>query len=188
LINDPRCPRCSLQPICLPDEVNYERTEVNDAAAPRKLWPPRDDGIHLVVQRRGTRVGVRGATMTIVDDNGQNKQEVPLANVESPSLLGAVQLSTQAMHTLADRGIPVTFLSSAGRLVAMLDPLDSVRASTRRAQVRQFDNPAVCLELSGPHHRPRRKRTCRTRGGGDDWRKPGRAAGGDDGDLNAATT
>ncbi|MEX2142251.1 MAG: CRISPR-associated endonuclease Cas1 [Pirellulales bacterium] len=148
LVNDPRCPRCSLQPICLPDEVHHERASAEAAAAPRKLWPPRDDGIHLVVQRRGTRVGVRGATMNIVDDNGENRQEVPLANVESLSLLGAVQLSTQALHTLSDRGIPVAFLSAAGRLVAMVDPLDSVSAATRRAQVRKFDDPAVCLALS----------------------------------------
>jgi CRISPR-associated protein Cas4 len=25
LVNDPRCPRCSLQPICLPDEINHQR-------------------------------------------------------------------------------------------------------------------------------------------------------------------
>jgi CRISPR-associated protein Cas1 len=59
-----------------------------------------------------------------------------------------VQLSTQALHILADRGIPVAFLSSAGRLVAMVDPLDSVSAATRRAQVRKFDDPAVCLALT----------------------------------------
>jgi hypothetical protein len=43
LVNDSKCPRCSLQPFCLPDEVNFERTQ---AISPRKLWPPRDDAIH----------------------------------------------------------------------------------------------------------------------------------------------
>ena len=45
LVNDAKCPRCSLQPFCLPDEVNFERT---NAISPRKLWLPRDDAIHLV--------------------------------------------------------------------------------------------------------------------------------------------
>ena len=27
LVNDPKCPRCSRQPICLPDEVNQQRRE-----------------------------------------------------------------------------------------------------------------------------------------------------------------
>lgn len=146
LLNDPRCPRCSLQPVCLPDEVNLERG-IEDVS-PRKLWPPRDEGIHLVAQKGGSRVGVRGASMTITEENGSKIQDVPLANVESLSLLGSVQISTQALQTLAARAIPVAFLSAAGRLVAMLDPLDSVSADTRRAQVRKFDQPDVCLELS----------------------------------------
>ncbi len=150
LVNDPRCPRCSLQPICLPDEVNQQReTSVsNGHVKPRKIWPPRDDGIHVVAQQNGTKVGVNGASMVISDKDGKKLKEVPLAGVESLSLLGSVQISTQALQTLADRAIPVAFLTAAGRVVAMVDPLDSVSADTRRAQVRRFDDPAVCLELS----------------------------------------
>ena len=146
LLNDPRCPRCSLQPICLPDEINAERDA--QAGSPRKLWPPRDDGIHLVAQRQGTRVGIRGASLRVTESDGSTTQEIPLASVESLSLLGAVQISTQSLHTLADRSIPVAFLSGAGRLVSLIDPLDSVSADTRRNQVRRFDQPASCLELS----------------------------------------
>jgi len=146
LVNDPRCPRCSLQSICLPDEINLQREQLT--ASPRKLWPPRDDGIHLVAQRNGTRVGVRGAAMQISEADGTKAKDIPLASVESLSLLGPVQISTQALHTLADRGIPVAFLSAAGRLVAMVDPLDSVSADTRRSQVRRFDDRLACLELS----------------------------------------
>ncbi len=146
LVNDPKCPRCSLQPICLPDEIQQQRTD--GEVSPRKLWPPRDDGIHLVAQKRGTHVGVRGSMMRLSDDNGATIQNVPLANVESLSLLGSVQISTQAMQTLADRGIPVALLSAAGRMIAIVDPLDSVSADTRRNQVRQFDQPEPCLTLA----------------------------------------
>ena len=146
LVNDPKCPRCSLQPICLPDEIQQQRAE--GEVSPRKLWPPRDDGIHLVAQKRGTHVGVRGSMMRLSDDNGATLQNVPLANVESLSLLGSVQISTQAMQTLADRGIPVALLSAAGRMIALVDPLDSVSADTRRNQVRQFDQPEPCLTLA----------------------------------------
>jgi CRISPR-associated protein Cas1 len=149
LLNDPRCPRCSLQAVCLPDEVHQQRAaEGIGMPSPRKLWPPRDEGIHLVAQRRGTRIGVRGTAMTITDDNGAKVQDLPLANLESLSLLGSVQISTQALLTLAGRGIPVAFLTAAGRLAAMVDPLDSQSADTRRAQVRKFDQPGLCLELA----------------------------------------
>jgi CRISPR-associated endonuclease Cas1 len=146
LVNDPKCPRCSLQPICLPDEINAERD--CQPGSPRKLWPPRDDGIHLVAQKQGTRVGIRGASLRVTEADGTTTQEIPLASVESLSLLGSVQISTQSLHTLADRSIPVAFLSGAGRLVSLIDPLDSVSADTRRNQVRRFDQPAACLELS----------------------------------------
>ncbi len=103
---DPRCPRCSLQPICLPDEVNFQRAGGNVALRPRTIWPPRDDGIHVVAQQAGAKVGVRGSAMYVTDKEGHKATDVPLANVESLSLLGGVQISTQAIQTLADRGIP----------------------------------------------------------------------------------
>ena len=86
--------------------------------------------------------------MRVTDKNGIVVKDVPLANVESLALLGSVQLSTQAVQVLADRSIPIAFLTQAGRLVAMIDPLDSVSAEVRRAQVRRFDDPQATLALA----------------------------------------
>ncbi len=152
LVNDARCVRCSLQPICLPDEVNQQRAaEPSDEITPRKIWPPRDDGIQVVIQQQGVRVGVTGMTLIVTDKDSQRVKDVPLANVESLSLLGSVQISTQAVCALADQGIPIAYLSAAGRLVAMVDPLDSVSAIIRKAQVKQvkkLEMGDACLELS----------------------------------------
>ena len=150
LMNDPRCPKCSLQPVCLPDEINYQQCEDdgNGHIKPRKMWPPRDDGIQIVAQQNGTKIGVSGGSLKITDGCGKKLKELPLAGVESLSLLGSVQISTQAVHTLAGRGIPMTFLSAAGRIIAMIDPLDSTSAEIRRAQVRALDLPERRLELS----------------------------------------
>jgi len=149
LINDPRCVRCSLQPICLPDEVNHQRAPgATDELTPRKIWPQRDEGSHVMDQQNGTKIGVNGMTLKVTDKEGAKVKEIPLANLESLSLLGSVQMGTQAIHALADRGIPIAFLSAAGRMVAMIDPLDSVSAEVRRAQIRRLDDPHVRLELS----------------------------------------
>jgi len=147
LVNDARCAGCSLQPICLPDEVNQQRF-AQEQTQPRRLWPPHDDALHIVAQNEGVKIGVSGMALKITDKEGTETRQIPLANVESLTILGMVQLSTQALHTLADRGIPVAFASSAGRLVTLLDPLDSVSAQVRRAQIREFDNPGRCLELA----------------------------------------
>ncbi len=149
LVDDPKCPRCSLQPACLPDEINQQRAPVtNEELTPRRIWPPRDDGIHVVAQTKGVRIGVRGMSLRITGEGGVTVKDIPIANLESLSLLGSVQLSTKAVHTLADRGVPIAFLSAAGRLIAMVDPLDSVSANIRRAQIRKLDKSETCLELA----------------------------------------
>lgn len=149
LVNDPRCPRCSLAPVCLPDEVNCARSADDDAeVSPRKLWPPRNDGIQVIVQQHGARVSVHGRSLEISDRKGAEVKKLPLAGVESLALVGTVQVTTQALQVLADECIPVAFLSGAGRLISIIDPLDSVSAAVRAAQVRRFDDPAACLELA----------------------------------------
>lgn len=147
LINDPRCLRCSLQPICLPDEVNQQRAR-DESPGPRRIWPTRDDALHVVAQQDGARIGVNGFALKLTDREGHETRKIPIAGLESLAILGGLQISTQALHALADRNIPVAFMSSAGRLVAMVDPLDSVSADIRRAQVRGFDQPARCLDLA----------------------------------------
>lgn len=156
LVNDPRCPRCSLQPICLPDEIHHQQRivltiagqEVPDECTPRKMWPPRDDGIHVVALKDGVKVGVRGESVRFTDREGELVREIPLMTIESLAVLGAVQVSTQALGVFADHEVPVAFLSSAGRLVAMMDPLGPTSAAVRLAQVRALDKPAKVLELA----------------------------------------
>lgn len=147
LVNDARCLRCSLQPICLPDEVNQQRF-ASEASLPRRIWPPRDDSLHVVVQQEGVRIGIKGMALKITNEDGRVTRELPLANLESLAVLGSIQLSTQALHALADRGIPIAYMSSAGRLIAMIDPLDSVSAEIRRAQVCACDDRARAVELA----------------------------------------
>lgn len=147
LVNDSRCLRCSLQPICLPDEVNQQRFE-SEAISPRKIWPPRDDSLHVVAQQEGVKIGIKGMALKVTDKDGKQAREIPLANLESLALLGNIQISTQTVHALADRSIPLGFMSSAGRLIAIVDPLDSVSAQIRRAQVRVLDMPGRCVELA----------------------------------------
>jgi len=155
LVADPRCPRCSLQPVCLPDEVNHQRLlgvtvegvprerpptgPEADRLAPRRIWPPRDDGIQLVAQREGVRLGVSGRALRFSDRDGRVVRDLPLAGIESLAVVGNVQVTTQALHTLAAHDVPVAFMTAAGRTVAAIDPLGPVSAAVRAAQVRRLD-------------------------------------------------
>ncbi len=152
LINDPRCPRCSLQPICLPDEITHQRlaaaAEPAPSFKPRRMWPPRDEGVHLVAHRDGVRIGVQGSSFRITDRDGQLVRELPLASLESLAVVGNVQVSTQALSVLTEHDVPVAFLSPAGRLTAMTDPMGPTSAAVRAAQVRTLDRPEKALELA----------------------------------------
>jgi CRISPR-associated protein Cas1 len=86
--------------------------------------------------------------LRVTGSDGNVIRTVPMANIESLSLLGSVQISTQAIAALADMNTPLAFLSPAGRLVAIVDPLDSISAEVRRAQVRRFDQPDICLDMA----------------------------------------
>jgi len=148
LIKDEKCKRCSLQPICLPDEIHYIQAGKSKNDLPRSIWPMRDDGLHVVSQTEGTKMGVSGGALHIKGRDGSIIKKIPLADVESVTVLGDVQLSTQAMHALAERGIPIGLFSLGGRCLAMIDPLDSVSAMVRREQVRCFDQPDRLVALA----------------------------------------
>ncbi len=80
LINDSRCVRCSLQPICLPDEVNQQRLE---EVKPRQIWPPRDEGTHLPARSptSSTTASLRGPRTSQSSFSGRGWRVV------SPSLM-----------------------------------------------------------------------------------------------------
>ena len=82
LIDSPKCPRCSLVGICLPDEVNLLRStsghstviEVGEEigapetlanSEPRRLMPARDDALAVYVQGQGYSVGLKGEVLEI---------------------------------------------------------------------------------------------------------------------------
>ena len=143
LWNDGRCVRCSLQPFCLPDEVNYVLASERSSPSsdrPRSILPLREDGLFLVAQRDGVKIGVRGESLRFTDYDGRVAREIPLANVEEVALLGSVQISTQAIHTLSALGIPIIYLSTVGRPIAFIDPLDASSALTRKSQILSLEN------------------------------------------------
>ena len=101
LDNSPKCTRCSLLPICLPDEVNLFRT----GAVPRTPPPPADAALPLYVQTPGARIGRSGEVLVITVD-GETDRRVPLGEVSELVLAGPVGLTTPALHEAVRREIP----------------------------------------------------------------------------------
>ena len=157
LVNSPKCPRCSLVGICLPDEVNLLRaTEVQQALPglepdaqrePRGLVPSRDDKLALYVQGQGHSVGLKGDVLEIRDRKSVINQ-VRLREVSQVSLFGSVQLSAQALRELAARDVTILHLSYGGWLVAVTTPPPHKNIELRRRQFQAAANQKLCLYLA----------------------------------------
>ncbi len=65
LTDSPKCPRCSLVGICLPDEINALQHRRSEQGRPRRILPTDPDPQPLYVQEQGAVVGVRGGRLEV---------------------------------------------------------------------------------------------------------------------------
>ena len=138
-----KCIRCSLLPICLPDEVNMFRT----GAAPRTPPPPADAALPLYVQTPGARVSRSGETL-VISVEGEDQRHVPVGEVSELVLAGPVSLTTPALHEASRRDIPIAWMSSGFWFIATTGGRGPGSASVRRAQYAAAANSAVSLRFA----------------------------------------
>src|SRR5262249_13654834 len=146
LVDSPKCPRCSLVGICLPDEINLLRTAEPDRLV-RRLVPARDDVLPLYVQSAGARVGKRGDELVVELRDG-TKENARIGNTSHVALFGNVQISTQALQELCARGITVSYLSSGGWLYGITRGMDHKHIELRRLQFEVAADPVRSLALA----------------------------------------
>lgn len=144
LENSPKCPRCSLAAICLPDELHYLRTQ---HTPPRPLAVSHAPALPLYVQARGAKVAKSGEVLDVsVDD--VKVASARLMDLSQVVLQGGVYLTGPALHELMARGVPVTWLSHGGWFLGHTVGLGHKNVELRTAQYRaSFDNPH-CLRLA----------------------------------------
>jgi len=132
LLDSPKCPRCSLVGICLPDEVNTltERQQL----PPRRMIAKDRDARPLYVQEQGARVGVSKGR-ALVRKGDEELVSRRLLDVSQLCLFGNVQVTTQALRQLFAREIPVCFFSYGGWFSGMAEGLPSKNVDLRRRQV-----------------------------------------------------
>ena len=117
LEDSPKCPRCSLVGICLPDEVSFLKGSryVVRPDDVRRLMPARDDALPMYVVAQGGVVGKSGETLT-VRVKGKTAAKARLLDISSLSIFGNVQVTAQATRELLERGIPICHFSYGGWL------------------------------------------------------------------------
>lgn len=146
LVASPKCPRCSLVGICLPDETNFLRETGSDAPV-RRLVPARDDKLPVYVQGHGHQIGLNGEVLEI-RTKGEVVATARLIEVSHLCLFGNVQLSAQALRELVARDAIIIHLSYGGWLVAVTTPPPSKNIELRRRQFQAAGEDETCLHLA----------------------------------------
>jgi CRISPR-associated protein Cas1 len=171
LVGSPKCVRCSLNAICLPDETRLlaeiaegERGESHDGAERlrpdkieartatatpplRRLIAPRDDTRVLYLNKPGVRVG-RKDELLVVKDEDKTLDEIRISDLSHVALFGNIQISSQAVQVLCEKEIPLTYFSMGGWFYGITRGHELKNVFTRMEQFRLARDPLVCLQLA----------------------------------------
>jgi CRISPR-associated protein Cas1 len=151
LEDSPKCPRCSLVGICLPDETRLLMAEEAQAGEDedrvRRLMPARDDALPMYVQEQGARVSRSGESLEAWLKD-KRLGESRLFETSQVALFGSVQITTQALSEALDRGIPVLFFSMGGWFKGLAHGMMHKNVELRLAQYRAAQDPAQALKFA----------------------------------------
>ena len=173
LVDSPKCPRCSLVGICLPDETalchenrsapetdriqltlfetgeppEIVATQTNGNGDVRRLVPARDDLRPLYLNSQGLRVGVSQRVLKVKEKN-KVVQEVRIGEICQLNLMGNIQITTQAIQTLCRENVPIAYFSQGGWFYGTTQSMGLPNVFLRYEQFRQADHPSFCLRLA----------------------------------------
>ena len=135
LHDSPKCPRCSLVGICLPDEVTFLNGShyVVKPDDVRRMSPARDDALPMYVQAQGGIVGKSGDNLT-VRVKGQKIASARLLDVSNLSIFGNAQVTAQATREMLDRNIPICHFTYGGWLKGVTHGIGHKNVELRMSQ------------------------------------------------------
>lgn len=140
LVDSPKCPRCSLVGICLPDETNLlaERSW----RAPRRIIPTHSAARPLYVTEQGAHIGTRDGRVEITL-HGDPIASARLVDISQVNITGNVQISAQMLRECFRREIPVLWFSYGGWFLGLAEGLPSKHVNLRRLQLGAGDVVAL---------------------------------------------
>jgi CRISP-associated protein Cas1 len=143
--NERLCAKCSLAPVCLPEEERLLRAEEESRRKAARLFPEDDERRTLHVVDPGARVGRSGEQIVVTETNGEETR-IPGRDVAAVVLHGAAQITSQLIHFAAAHDIAVHWLTGGGQYVAGI-----IRPGGVQRRIRQFEGlrePAFTLALA----------------------------------------
>jgi CRISPR-associated protein Cas1 len=145
LVDSPKCPRCSLVGICLPDEVQFlHRTELS----PRPLAVPLHEALPLYIQHYSAKLAKKGETLEVTDKDGHMLATARIGEVSQVVIQGNVYITTPCLQELMHRNIPVTWHSYGGFFFGHTLGNGHKNVELRTAQYRASFDAHTCLRIA----------------------------------------
>ena len=144
LVDSPKCPRCSLVGICLPDEQNALLGRSRDI---RPLLSPRDDALPLHVQEYGAVITKRAAEL-VVKRRDKPNESVRLIDVSRLNIHGSAHITVPALRAVIAQSIPIALFTHGGWYYGKIHGHDHKNVLLRRAQFDAARDPARSLLLA----------------------------------------
>ena len=157
LEDSPKCTRCSLAGICLPDETNLLKSLTDNV---RPLSVKQTRALPIYVQTHRGKVAKNGERLVITKDD-QDPVYARLAETSQLVLMGNVYVTTPTLHELMRRNIPVTWQSFGGWFLGHTQGAGHANVELRTAQYKGSFDDQVCLKLARGWVRAK-IRNCRT--------------------------
>jgi CRISP-associated protein Cas1 len=156
LIDSPKCPRCSLVGICLPDETNVlaERS----VHPPRRLTPRDSAARPVYVTQQGAYVGMKEGRLTVTQQR-ELLAEARLIDVSQLNVYGNVQVTTQLLRECFRREVPVLWFSYGGWFSGMAEGLPGKNVELRRRQAGLLHQAGLPVARSMVNGKIRNSRT-----------------------------
>ncbi|MEM5787052.1 MAG: CRISPR-associated endonuclease Cas1, partial [Syntrophobacteraceae bacterium] len=144
LADSPKCPRCSLAGICLPDEIGFMNHATGGV---RPIFAGAETGLPLYVQAAGSYLKKDG-DLIVVEEKKTRVASARYMDTSQVVLFGHSGISTPAIHECFRRDIPVTFMTYGGWFVGHTAGTGHKNVMTRTLQYRASFDPDSCLRLA----------------------------------------
>jgi len=178
LEDSPKCPRCSLVGICLPDETNLllrmgqrgsdkgqvasdKEETLNETTSDSSLEPLPPDTSPPVRRLLATRHDAlplylqdyglslgKSGERMVVKKKGEEIKTVAIKDISQVCLYGNINVTEPAVRDLATRGIPICHFSFGGWFYAVTTGLVHKNVELRIRQFEVAAQPAPSLELA----------------------------------------
>lgn len=144
LDDSPKCPRCSLVSICLPDEVNFLKRQ---DTPPRAITVGLTEALPMHVQAHKAKVSKSGELLEVSIED-KRVAAARISEVSQLVLMGNVYVTTPTLHELMRREIPIAWHSYGGWFLGYSSGMGHKNVELRTAQYRASFDETVCLSLA----------------------------------------